>query len=208
LTIRPSVGKSLAFAAAACVLVCATGAASTGPVPAGPSTQIADRLEAPGQTSAQSPAAALYTTELHATNVEEASERDWEMEGSINRLPCKRHDYRFIATTAAIDDSQASMFETLIRVYSVNLPRGVRCESALATWGQVKVEIEPIAGPVSPPTRYSSGRVSIESFRSCVTLDHVCPGRYVLIAQLAFGDRRIRLVYAVAVIAAPGPQAP
>jgi len=207
LTIRPSVGRRLAFATVAIALVNATSATPTGSAPEGPSAQITDRLEAPGQPSAPSPSAALYTTEVHATNVEEASDGGWEMEGAVHRLPCALREYRFIATTAAIDSSQASFFEAFIRVYSVNLPRGVTCGSALATRGQVRVEIEPIGEPASSPVRYSSERISIESFRSCVTLDRACPGRYMLIAQVASGGRQIRLVYAFAVVA-PGNRPP
>jgi hypothetical protein len=207
LTIRPGVGRRLAFATAIIVLVNATSATSTGSAPQGPSAQITDRLEAPGHPSPQSPPVALYTTELDATNVEEASKR-WEMEAAVSELPCALHNYRFIATTAAIDDSQESIFEAIVFVYSVNLPHGMRCGSALATRGQTRVEIEPIAGPASSPTRYSSERTTIESLRSCVTLYQACPGRYMLIAQLAFGDRRIRLVYAFAVVATPGTQTP
>jgi hypothetical protein len=207
LTIWPGAGRRLVFATVAIALVNATSATSTGGTPEGPSAQITDRLEAPGHPSAQSPSAALYTTEVHATNVEEAPEGGWEMEGTIHRLPCALREYRFIATTAAIDSSQASSFETFIRVYSVNLPRGVTCGSALATRGQARVEIEPVGAPASSPVRYASERITIESFRSCVTLDQACPGRYMLIVQVASGGRQIRLVYAFAVVA-PGTRPP
>jgi hypothetical protein len=211
LSIRPAAGKILAFATTLVVLINAVSAPSACSAPEGPSAQIADRLQAPDQPSDESALVALYTTELHVTNVEEASEREWEMEGTIRRLPCALRKYRIIITKAAIDDSQASAQEAVIRIYSMRLPRGVRCGSALppgATSGRADVKIEPVAEPTTSPTRYSGGRIVVESLSGCTTLEHLCPGRYVLMAYLASGDRQLRLTYAFAVVATSGAQDP
>jgi hypothetical protein len=180
---------------------CPAGVASADPgAGEGPVVQRAERLEAPGEPALVS----LYSTELSEITGE-GSEVGFEMEATIRRLPCARHDYRFAATSASINDSQASIYEAEVRIVSARLPRPLTCGSALAasvTEAGARVRIEPIGEENVDVTRYSGGAIAVESLTSCATLDELCPGRYKLIASLngPGPGRRVRIVYTLSVL--------
>jgi hypothetical protein len=160
----------------------------------GATAQYTDRLE----TNAREPNAreqlvGLYTTELEGNG--------FELAWVLSRLPCATAHYRFSATEASIDSSQASSSEAQIHLLSAHLPRGIHCGLPLPAYagqGSTTITVSPVGsnGKTSPPLlSYSGDGTKIESFSDCMTLSGACAGHYLLKVSFDSPRRRITLVY-------------
>jgi hypothetical protein len=106
--------------------------------------QFSDTLESDTREQLVS----LYATELENNELTMA----WK----VTRLPCRMGSYRFLATEASIDSAQTDSSEARIQMFSVKLPRGMRCGLQLpleAAHGSMTIAVAPVQanGSAGPP---------------------------------------------------------
>jgi len=166
--------------------------ASAAAAQSGPIAQDSDTLFDRGGA----PSIALYSTELDGGGVGRGT--SLEMVDIVRSLPCPRTTYRFVATRASLDDSQASVYEATVRVLDARLPPHLSCGSPLPVSLRgisVTVRVTPTSGATILPARYSSERIVVESEKACVTLDSLCAGAYEITGVFQARGRPIRVGY-------------